>query len=75
MNDARRKIVQAALDKLAEARALLETARDEEQEYFDNMPEAFQSGDKGAVAEGAISSLEEAIGNVESAEGNAEDAV
>lgn len=39
MNDARRKEIEKALGLISEAKSILETARDEEQEYFDNMPE------------------------------------
>lgn len=46
---------------LEEAKSTLEGLRDEEQEYFDNMPEGFQQGDKGQAAEAAVSALEAAI--------------
>lgn len=49
----------------ADAQSQLETLRDEEQEYFDNMPEGLQGGDKGSAAEEAISNLDEAIGYAE----------
>lgn len=39
----------------------IETIRDEEQEYYDNMPESLQGGEKGTAAEEAISALENAI--------------
>lgn len=42
----------------------LETIRDAEQEYFDNMPESFQQGERGQSAESAISMLEEALNEV-----------
>jgi len=68
MNAARRKILALGIERLAEAQQLLteagdsfETVRDEEQEYFDNMPESIQSGEKGQAAEELISRLEEAI--------------
>jgi hypothetical protein len=46
----------------------LETARDEEQEYYDAMPEGLQGGEKGEKATAAIDALESAIGNVETME-------
>lgn len=74
MNKDRRKALQYAIGKmeeastaLAEAKGLVETAKDEEQEYFENMPEAFQQGDKGEAAQAAISELEEAISKMEEA--------
>lgn len=39
----------------------LEALKDEEQEYFDNMPEGFQTGEKGQTAESAISELDTAL--------------
>jgi hypothetical protein len=69
--DAQIKALEALQPRLEEARfvlaALEEDLRDvagdvqdivdEEQEYYDNMPESLQSGDKGQAAEHAISEL------------------
>lgn len=52
-----------------EAREAFEAIRDEEQEYFDNMPESLQGGDKGQMAEAAIEALDSAISALEDAEG------
>jgi ABC-type transporter Mla subunit MlaD len=52
---------QALTDLVTSAKDDLEGARDDEQEYFDNMPEALQGGEKGSVAEEAVRSLEEAL--------------
>jgi len=75
MNKVRREAiaVQAALidniiNQLADIRSELESLREEEQEYFDNMPESFQSGDKGTTAEYAIAALDMAIEHIESFE-------
>lgn len=72
MNKDRRKsideaigLLQEAEAKVDEAKSLIETARDEEQEYFDNMPESLQGGDKGQAAEAAVSALEEALSPLE----------
>jgi ribosome recycling factor len=61
MNNERRKMIAATGRMLEEAKADLETARDEEQDYYDNMPESFQGGDKGDTAQNSIDALEEAI--------------
>lgn len=61
MNKARRKRLDEGLAKLAEAKAIFEECRDEEQEYFDNMPESMQGGDKGTTAETVVGHLENAI--------------
>jgi methyl-accepting chemotaxis protein len=41
-----------------DARSEYEAIKDEEQEYYDNMPESFQQGDKGSKAEEIVSALE-----------------
>jgi hypothetical protein len=43
----------------------LEALKDEEQEYFDNMPESLQGGDKGQLAEQSISSMDDAINELD----------
>ena len=74
MNKQRRKALDAIMGKIDEAKAELENLRDEEQEYFDNMPQSFQQGDKGQKAESAISYMEDAISELESAYSNIENA-
>lgn len=72
MNAARRKEIQTAIDNLqkieefvANARYILESVSGEEREYYDNMPENMQSGDKGTRAEEAATALEEAHSTLE----------
>lgn len=67
MNAERRKALNVIRENLVEAQSALESLRDEEQEYFDNMPESLQGGDKGSKAEAAISEMDEAISCLESA--------
>lgn len=56
------------IDALIEtARENLETAKDEEQEYLDNMPESLRDGDKGGVAQEAIDNLDSAIDTLDGA--------
>lgn len=66
MNNNRRKEINKAIDLLTKIQAdwqaaleLIGTAADEEQEYFDNMPESLQSSDKGQGAESAAGMLTE----------------
>lgn len=49
--------------------------KDEEQEYYDNMPSGLQSGDKGETAQSAVSELESAESDFDDAisECNAKD--
>jgi hypothetical protein len=46
---------------IGDSQAVFEEALNEEQEYFDNMPEGLQGSEKGEIAEANISSLEAAI--------------
>jgi hypothetical protein len=75
MNATRRNTIQKAITLIEEAKDLLETARSDEQGYFDNMPESFQQGDKGDQAAEVVSQLEEAVACLESAIENASSAV
>ncbi|AUX82703.1 hypothetical protein PBI_KNOX_54 [Microbacterium phage Knox] len=67
MNNQRRKEIQEVINKLADLDALrneikeeIERIRDEEQEYYDNMPEGLQQSDRGYKAEEAASQLDDA---------------
>lgn len=71
-------IVADAISKAEELHSELEGVKDEEQEYFDNMPESLQGGDKGQAAEEAVSNMEsalEALELIKDLENNLEDAV
>jgi hypothetical protein len=68
MNKQRRAAVTAALSELSDLQVRAESLKEtiieiarEEREYFDNMPEAIQAGEKGSAAEEAASSLESAF--------------
>ena len=70
MNKHRRREIERALSLVAEAKAILETCRDGEQDYFDNMPESFQSGEKGEAAEAAVALMDEAVSALDEIEAN-----
>jgi len=53
----------------------IETPRDEEQEYFDTMPESIQGGDKGQVAEAAVNSLQQAYDYLDNAHSEIQNAI
>lgn len=65
MNNNRRKEINKAVALLQEALSILETARDEEREYYDNMPENLQSSERGCAAEQAASYLDDACSSLE----------
>lgn len=74
MNMDRRKQLDAISQILADAREQIEALRDEEQDYYDNMPEGIQSGEKGDTAEAAVSAMDDAISSIEEAEQSLTDA-
>ena len=65
MNKKRRSEIARATALIEQAWLILETCRDEEQDYYDNMPESFQDGEKGEAAQTAIDALDEAVSALE----------
>jgi DNA repair exonuclease SbcCD ATPase subunit len=51
--------------RVEEAKSEIENIRDAEQEYYDNMPESFQNGEKGEKAQEAVNELESALSELE----------
>lgn len=68
MNKERRKQIEEVLGSLSELKERIEAIRDDEQEYFDNMPESFQMGERGQLAELAASSLDDAVSTLDDVE-------
>jgi len=71
VNKERRIRLQSVLKQLEIAKDILEEILNEEQEYYDNMPESIQSSQKGEDVDivienltGAFDSLEEAIDSI-----------
>ena len=61
MNNARRKKLNTILEQIVEIHTALEEVKDEEQEYFDNIPENFQSSERYEKAENAVAALDDAL--------------
>lgn len=74
MNAARRKEIEKARGLIEEAKQILEQAQSEEDDYYGNMPENMQQGDKGQKAEQAASELQEAVDSLDGVLGNIETA-
>lgn len=74
MNKDRRQQLEKLIGELDDIKNQVEALRDEEQDYYDNMPESLQGGEKGDIATEAISQLDEAISNIEYAIDNIETA-
>lgn len=56
--------IQSELEGLKER---LETLQQEEQDYYDNMPESFQGGEKGEKAQEAIDAMENCVSSIDDA--------
>ena len=67
MNKARRKIIEIVVASIENAISELEMCRDEEQCYYDNMPEPLKYGTRGETADECISNLDDAISSLEDA--------
>lgn len=61
MNRKRRELLKSAVDLMNYASNKIETARDQEQDCFDNLPENLKDYDKGIVMEEAIDNLDSAL--------------
>jgi hypothetical protein len=73
MNKERRKEIGRALDKLDEARVILETVGDEERDYFDNMPEGIQNSEKGERADEVADGIYDVYNEIETLISNLEE--
>lgn len=65
MNANRRKQLQRAIELLDEAKTIIDSCRDEEQEYVDSMPENLQNSEKAEKANEVVSQLDEVIYAIE----------
>ncbi len=61
MNKIRRNNIKRLQAQLAEIYGELEKIRDEEQDYFDNIPENFQSSDRASDSEDALEILDDVV--------------
>lgn len=67
MNKARRTEINKIVEKLEELKADIEMLQEEEQECYDNMPEAFKYSEKGERAEEAIRAFDDTLDNLDDA--------
>jgi len=74
MNNQRRKQIEEIAKDLEALAERIEDVMNDEQNYFDAMPESFQSGTKGEAAEQALYALEGAKDAIENAKDNLEEA-
>lgn len=67
MNDALRKKLKEAYEKINEACAILEEVKAEEEEKLETMPDSLKEGEKGEKMQGGIDALSEAVDYLENA--------
>lgn len=67
MNDTQRAVLEKARRMLNEVYTIVEDARNDEQDKYDNLPEGFQNGSLGESIESAIECLDEALDKIEDA--------
>ena len=65
MNKDRRARIQALINKLEDIKEDIDFIIDEEQEYYDNMPESIQAGEKGDKAQEAVDNLDYAYSQID----------
>lgn len=75
MNKLRRNQIEKVIAKIEEAKSALESIRDDEQDYFDNMPENLQYSARGEAAEEAVDLMDEAIDSLDDVVDNLNEAM
>lgn len=74
MNKARRAKIKSAADQLERISELVESIRDDEQDYYDNIPENLQESERAGNSEAAIDALDAAIESISEAVSSLEEA-
>ena len=67
MNKARKKMIKDGYDLIMQAKSLIDTAIEEEQEAFDNLPESLQLSERGEEMEANVELLQECSDNLDEA--------
>jgi hypothetical protein len=67
MNKARIKALSIILSAIEAVKVDIETHLEDEQAYYDAMPEGFQSGERGDASQAAIDEMQSAVSNLEDA--------
>ena len=67
MNDLRRKSIKKVIAMITEAKDTLELIKDDEEDYYDNIPDNLIMSTRAMASSDAISSMEDAIEEMENA--------
>lgn len=65
MNKARRKQISEIINALEIAMSSIDSVRDDEQYYLDNIPENLQGSDRYSIAEDAVDNLDNAYDSIQ----------
>ncbi len=68
MNNQRRKELEGAAKKLEEAREILDSVSQEEEDAYDTLPESFQDGEKGETMKSNIEAINDVSSDIEDLE-------
>ena len=74
MNPNRRDRLARLNDQIFDIMEKLEELRDEELEAFENLPESFNSSERGEAMQTAIGAMDEALSSLDNAESRIQDA-
>ncbi len=74
MNNARRKELNEALELIYQAQDIINSCKDDEEMYRDNMPENLQGSEKYERADEVIDTLQEAVDGLDEVIGKVEEA-
>ena len=66
MNNERRKVLQAAINLVVDAGALVNDVAESEQEARDNLPDSLQDSDRANLMDETIGELEDLVAELES---------
>lgn len=75
MNKQRRKVIRELIEQAQELNQQIEEVLQEEQDYYDYMPENLQGSERGENAQEAICNLEDAQSSIEDCISNLEAAI
>lgn len=67
MNNVRRAQISTLVSSLEGLLADAESIKNDEQDYYDAMPESFQGGEKGETAQAAIDEMDQVVESIQSA--------
>ena len=75
MNNIRRKNLDQAAAMIAEARAMIDACREEEEEAYENLPEGIQESERGQTMQDYIDSMDAIISDLETLEETIEEII